>query len=178
MSVSRSAAILILAATLLAGCTPTGPTPTAGATDDASSTATPAHDSSETPTPEPATGLTTEDRDNIVAAITSDNTAAVEGYFADSVFVVLMASECCGSSTPVETVGHLSYVSDAPDPWDFALPTATIDTWRTGWYSAQFTPEVIAGRAADGTVIVFGIGGAGGDEIVSVLMGHDSIIMG
>jgi hypothetical protein len=176
MSVLRSAAILIVAAALLAGCTPTEPTPTPSSTDPATSTATP--EPSATETAEPTTGLTSDDRDNIVAAITSDNTAALEGYFSDSVFVVLMASECCGASTPAETVGHLAYVADAPDPWDFALPAATIDTWRTGWYADQFTPEVIAGRAADGTAIVFGIGGAGGDEIVSVLMGHDSIIMG
>ena len=99
MTASRPTALLVLpaltlAGALLAGCAPGTPTP---ATPDPD-----ASTSSSTPTPEPTeTEDATDDaaaadaamRANIIDAVSSGNTAALDGYFAPTVHVTYAASE-------------------------------------------------------------------------------------
>lgn len=167
-------------ALLLAGCgggTPpepdagesASPSPTATSTGDPTATAEPEPDPD--PTYEPEPGLSAADRENIQDAITSGNTAAIEGYLSDPVNLIIMASECCWDITPAQAVAELGYVTSAPGPWNFALPAATIDGWRTNvYYGSQFTGDDITGRASDGTIVSFGIEGG---QITKILMGFE-----
>lgn len=100
--------------------------------------------------------VSSEVKENVSAAISSKNTAALESYMADSVRVVLAASEGIGDRTPAQAVADLDYFNSATEPWDFDLPSATLADWRTGDYASYF-PESLAvvGRSANGYVVVF-----------------------
>lgn len=146
------------------------PTPSVTATDDAEETDD-AEDADPEPDPEPEPGLSAADRQNVRDAITSGNTAAVEGYLSDPVRVIIMASECCWDISRADAVAQLSYVTGAPGPWNFSLPAATVDPWRTNpYYGSLFTGDDIVGRAADGTIVSFGIEGG---QITKILMGFE-----
>jgi hypothetical protein len=172
--------VAVLLALLLASCAGGAtPEPDAAETADPTPTVTATApsdeptDGSETsePEPEPEPGLTADDRANVRDAITSGNVVAIEGYLSDPVHFIIMASECCWDITPEQAVAELTYVSSAPGPWDFNLPAATVDVWRTNtYYGGQFTGDDIVGRAADGTIISFGIEG---DQITKILMGFE-----
>ncbi|GHF03863.1 hypothetical protein [Pseudolysinimonas yzui] len=149
------------------------PTPTIVATDDAETDPAEAADDTEDadPAPEPEPGLSAADRENVRDAITSGNTAAIEGYLSDPVRVIIMSSECCWDISRADAVDQLSYVTGAPGPWNFALPAATVDPWRTNmYYGYLFTGDDITGRAADGTIVSFGIEGG---QITKILMGFE-----
>jgi len=69
------------------------------------------------------------------------------------------------------THNQLSYVTGAPGPWNFSLPSATTDPWHTNtYYGSLFTGDDITGRAADGTIVSFGISGG---QVTTILMGFE-----
>jgi hypothetical protein len=104
-------------------------------------------------------------------AIISGNTAAIEPYLSDPVRVIIMSTECCWDISRAEAVAELSYVTGAPGPWNFSLPAATVAPWHTNtYYGYLFTGDDITGRAADGTIVSFGIEGG---QITKILMGWD-----
>lgn len=95
---------------------------------------------------------------SIEASITSGNTAALEGYMASSVNVILAASEAYGQQTPTQAVSNISnFISDDLNSWDynFSLPAATLNTYKQGSYSQYFTNISVVGKAANNQVISF-----------------------
>jgi len=78
--------------------------------------------------------------EQIIAAMTSKNTQALEGYMADTVQVRLEASGCCGPITKTEALSQLSYLDPAVG-WNFDptnpilinLATAVPDYYGSGW---------------------------------------------
>ena len=190
MPALRVVPVAVLLTLLLAACGagtpspeadhPTGsasPTPTATETeeaddaDTADADADADADAEESEAPEPETGLTAADRDNLREAIASGNTAAIEGYLSNPVRVIIMSSECCWDITPAEAVNQLSYVTGAPGPWNFSLPSTTTDPWHTNtYYGYLFTGDDVTGRAADGTIVSFGISGG---QVTTILMGFE-----
>lgn len=150
---------LALTVGLLAGCTPDAPTPP---------TPTPDASSSTTPVPEPtetAAGDAVDPamRANIVDAISSGNTAALEGYFAPSVHVTYAASEYEGDVTDhLLLINDLSDVTSLTAVWDFALPDSQIATYRNsagGSYTEDFPAGAIVGRSSDDKVISLVVSG-------------------
>lgn len=93
--------------------------------------------------------------ENIQASITSGNTAALEGYMASSVKVILAASEGVGDRTPTQAIGDLKYLDSATAPWDFALPAATITKYQAGDYKQYFPTTALVGKSANNYVISF-----------------------
>ena len=188
----RVVPVAVLLTLLLAACGPgtpdpdasdpsgsASPTPTETETDDADDAADDDSDADEeadgddeeTDAPEPETGLTASDRENIREAITSGNTAAIEGYLSNPVRVIIMSSECCWDITPAEAVSNLSYVTGAPGPWNFSLPSTTTAPWHTNtYYGYLFTGDDITGRASDGTIVSFGISGG---QVTTILRGFE-----
>ena len=75
---------------------------------------------STTPTPSPVPTVSASLAENIVAAIDTMNTAALEGYMATSVNVVYAATEFGGPRTPAQAVGDLDYLSSA-DPYPLEI---------------------------------------------------------
>lgn len=76
------------------------------------------------PSPSPLLDLDSV-KENIEAAINSQNTAALETYMNSPVEVILQATECCGSKTPQEAVSQLSYIKGGI-PFDFNQQNPTI----------------------------------------------------
>ncbi len=108
-------------------------------------------------------------KENVEAAISSDNTAAIESYMDNSVKVIVAASEGIGDRTPVQAVGDLDYLNNAVDPWNFDLPAATITDWQSGDYASYFPDSLrIIGRSADGHVVVFKFNSSG--KITDIFM--------
>lgn len=165
-------AVAVMAGAMLAGCV-TGPGPAVSPTptSPASDSPSPGPAATSTPSTAPTPALDEDDRANIRDAITSGNTAALEGYFSDPVRVIFMASECCFDVTPAAAVEAMGQLSTATPPWDFALAEETLEFWRSNqYYGYLFTGDDISGRAADGTVVNVGIVG---DRITTVLIGFE-----
>jgi len=99
--------LLGISASTLAACNRIGsPTPT------------PSTQPTSIPSPIPQTEPEVDVSEQIIAAITSKNTQALEGYMADTVQVRLEASGCCGPITKSEAVSQLSYL-DPAGGWNF-----------------------------------------------------------
>lgn len=92
---------------------------------------------------------------NIKDAISSKNYAALEGYMAASVNVVFAASEKGGPVTPAQAVSDLDYLNSATSPWNFALPAATLASYKAGGYGKYFGAETYVGRSANDYVVSF-----------------------
>jgi len=111
-----------------------------------------------TPTPVPCSGRAVASgslKENIAAAISSKNTAALEGYMATSVNVVVAASEKGGFETPTQAVQDLSYLNAATDPWNFDLSASTMNTWIGGPYKSYISGTSYAGLAKNKYVVSF-----------------------
>jgi cell division protein FtsL len=95
-------------------------------------------------------------KDNIEAAITSKNTAALQGYMASSVSVVIAASEKGDTETPAQATKSVEYTYGGTAPWNFALPAATIASYKAGFYKQYFPSNAYVGKAANDQVVSFG----------------------
>jgi len=101
------------------------------------------------------TDPTSADLENIKAAINTGNTAALEGYMAETVTVIYAASEGVGPQTPAQAVADLEYLAVATTPWNFSLPEATISAWASGGYSSYISTDSIVGKSANNYVVAF-----------------------
>ena len=122
-SVSRFSILFIIGIFLLSACAPAPvPSPTSA------------------PPPISQTKPEVDVSEQIIAAITSKNTQALEGYMADTVQVRLEASGCCGPITRSEALSQLSYLDQAVG-WNFDpanqilidLAAAVPDYYGSGW---------------------------------------------
>ena len=96
--------------------------------------------------------------ESIKASITSGNTAALAGYMASSVNVILAATEGVGPSTPAAAVTNITnFITTTNTAWDynFALPAATLATYSAGEYKQYFPSIAVIGKATNGKVISF-----------------------
>lgn len=99
--------------------------------------------------------------DNIKAVFATGNTAALEGYMASSVNVIIAASEGIGTRTPEQATADItSYMTNATVPWNFDLPAATVEGWRSGGYAQYFPTNAVVGRS-DKVVMSFSFNTAG-----------------
>lgn len=121
------------------------------------------------------TGLSQADKENIIASITSGNTAALEQKMNTSVLVILAASEGMGQRTPAQAVSDLSYVTSVQQPWDFNPTNATLTKYQTGGYAQYFPNGAIIGTAADGKVVSFTVNADG--KITTVFMSSSAELL-
>ncbi|HEU5186976.1 MAG TPA: hypothetical protein VFT87_00570 [Candidatus Saccharimonadales bacterium] len=94
-------------------------------------------------------------KENIGAAVESQNYAALVSSMASSVNVILAASDGVGPRTPEQAVEDMAYLNQGTSPWDFSLAAATIAAWDGGSYTDYFDENTYVGRAANGMVVVF-----------------------
>lgn len=108
-------------------------------------------------------------KENVQAAVSSQNYAALESTMASTVKVIIAASEGVGDRSPAQAVKDLEYLNSATLPWDFDLPAATVSDWQSGDYATYF-PESsrIIGRAAGGQVVSFTFNSSG--KITTIFM--------
>lgn len=104
------------------------------------------------PTPEPVNGDAL--RDNVIAAITSKNYAALESYMTDPVQVRIEASGCCGPLTPTETVTQLDYLNQATAPWVFDSTDPAVSSLATGFAEYYGGGAIVGVSASDHAVSI------------------------
>jgi Tfp pilus assembly protein PilE len=115
-------------------------------------------------------------KENTAAAITSGNTAALQGYMADSVNVVIAGSEKTGQESSAAAVKDLDYLNSGTAPWNFALDSATLTTYQNGFYKQYFGADsTIVGQAANGYVVSFGVNAAGKIDTVFMSASTDQL---
>ena len=94
-------------------------------------------------------------KENIKAALDSQNTAAFSTYTTNPVKYVLAASELGGDFTPDQAAINLDYTHSATGPWDFNLAPATVAAYDGGFYTDYFDSNTYVGKAASGMVVSF-----------------------
>lgn len=143
-----------LAATALAGCAP-GDAAAPSGTPSGSPTST-EPTAPTTPSGTPTVDARAAMAGNLADAISSGNTAAVEGYLADPTRVVIAASDADSMDSPVDAVLALDYVHPGTGFWDFELDPQIVDVYRANPSYGQFFPSgAIVGRSSGGPVIAF-----------------------
>lgn len=113
-------------------------------------------------------------RESLAASISSGNTAALASWVTDPVQVTIAASEFSEPLSPFEAAAQADYVVDLTATWDFALPEATIDLYRAGFYTAYFPEDVLVGLSSTGAVIAFTMSGA---EASAIFMCIDEALL-
>lgn len=143
----------------------------------ASPSAKPIATSSATPASTAPATITISDalKSNIAAAISSGNTAALEGYMASSVNVVIAASDKTGSESPAQAVTDLGYLSAGTDPWNFNLSAATLTTFKNGFYGQYFGNGTYVGESTNKYVVSFGINASG--KIATIFMAQNAELL-
>lgn len=89
-------------------------------------------------------------------AVNTKNYASLSPHLAASVNVVYAGSEKGGNVAPAQAITDMAYLNSATAPWDFALPAATINSYRAGFYTSYFPSNVYVGKSADSMVVAFG----------------------
>jgi hypothetical protein len=92
---------------------------------------------------------------SIKAAITSGNTAALEGYMASSVDVLDDFSAATASTPAVATTSVMNAIAAATSPWDFALSSAMLNTYKSSSFGQYFPSNAIVGKSANNKVVSF-----------------------
>jgi len=111
--------------------------------------------------------------ESIKSSITSNNTAALEGYMASKVTVIIAASEGIGERTPTQAISDLKYLDNATDPWDFNLSAATLTKFQTGDYKKYFPTNAIVGKSANKYVISFNFDSEGKIDTIFMAVNSD-----
>ena len=107
-----------------------------------------------TTTPQP-TMSKSQVTENIIASVTSKNYAALEGYMASQVSVILYATECCGLVTAQKATEQMSYLNGGTPPWDFSL-NSQIAQKLINADPANFANKII-GIASNGMAVSFNL---------------------
>lgn len=93
--------------------------------------------------------------ENIADAVESGNYAALQQNLAAKVTVTLAASEGLGDRTPAQVVTDMKTLDSCTDPWNFALPTATMEAYMDGDYEKYFPEDAHVGKSANDCVVSF-----------------------
>jgi hypothetical protein len=161
---TRTIPALTLAAVLLAGCAPATPDASPESPTPSPSTSSPAPEPTYTPVPDSG-GIPADMKANIVDAMNSGNTAAIDGYLAPSVFIIYAASENAGDVTDhTLIVNDLSNATADGVTWDFDLPASLIENYRNnpgagGSYTAYFPDNALVGKSSADMVLSFTVEG-------------------
>ncbi|MFT4029300.1 MAG: hypothetical protein QM675_05445 [Protaetiibacter sp.] len=151
-----------LGALALAGCA-IWPLPGTTSSPSASESELPMPCCTPTPTPDPTesteptgTAVSPDMAQNLADAVSSGNTAAIQGYLADPTRVVIAASEADSLNDPVDAVLSLDYIQPGVGVWDFGLDAEVIAGYAGNPYYGEFFPEAaIVGRSDANAVVSF-----------------------
>ncbi len=114
--------------------------------------------------------------ETISEAVTAEDYASLQPYMADTVNVIIAASEGLGPRTAAEAAGDLDYLSSGVAPWDFSIDEATLTEWRDNSYASYIPEGAIIGQASsDGPVVSFQLNAAG--KITDIFMAVAGEIM-
>jgi len=171
---AASAAAAALLLSMVTACTPDAVEPEPETPSASADPGTPSEGASEDPSPsdpEPAVDPGEERRANLVDAVSSGNTAAIDGYLAERVRVVIAASEADMQQSAVDAVLSLDYVQPGVGVWDFEIDPELVAVYAGSPYYGQFFPaDAIVGRSSAGPLVSFV---PDGDTIGTIFMSID-----
>lgn len=169
-----AAAAALAAATALTACTPSGELP--GPTTSASPSASESPNASPSPSPSAsAVGADEERAANLADAVTSGNTAAIEGYLSDPTRVLIAASEADGQYSPVDAVLAVDYVQPGVGSWEFSPEESVLAVFAGNpYYGEFFTDDAVVGISDAGAVIAFV---PAGPKIGTIFMSIDEALI-
>jgi cytoskeletal protein RodZ len=94
-------------------------------------------------------------KENIKAALDTENTQPFSTYTTEPVELVIAGTEEGGNKTPDEAAVAMDYTHTATGPWDFNLDQAILDDYNDGPYTEYFDENTYVGRSANGMVAAF-----------------------
>lgn len=117
--------------------------------------------------------------ENIVASVNTANTQPLEGYMAETVNVVLAASEAYGEQTISQAVSIITdFIGDPTSKtWDFNLPVSTLNSYMANYYGDYFVTIDTIGKSSDGKIISFSFD-CNGDINQVFLANSEEIVIG
>ena len=126
-----------------------------------------------TKTDKPTT--TTKTVDEVVAQIVKDvpakNYAGLSDYMADTVKVVIAASEYQPSVTKAQAIVDMEYLNGGVSPWDFDPTDAELNSYKAGDYKTYLNSAGIFGVASNGYFVAFTLNGS--NQISQIFMAVD-----
>ena len=93
---------------------------------------------------------------SILTAVSSKDYESIGDDMADSVYVSLHASECCGDITPDAAIENLNYLNNATTPWLFDRTNLTLAS-LAATYPETMGPDFIIGISDNNIVVSFGL---------------------
>jgi len=124
-----------------------------------------------TPTPKNKTYVT----ENIEAAVSSKNYAALEGYMKNTVIVTLYASECCGQISKAKATGQMSYLSSSQGSWDFSQESSVRNKLIEN-NPQNFSSDMIIGISSDKYAVGFKLNSQNEIEKIIIVPSYNLII--
>lgn len=94
-------------------------------------------------------------KQNVEAAVSSGNYAAIDGYMADKVSYAIAASSGQGTLTKVQAIKQLEYLNSGTAPWNFNIAAATLTKYKAGAYSTYLNDDVIFGASGNKYFVSF-----------------------
>jgi len=94
-------------------------------------------------------------KQNVEAAVSSGNYAAIDGYLADKVSYAIAASSGQGTLTKTQAIKQLEYLNSGTAPWNFNIATATLTKYKSGAYSTYLNDDVIFGVSGNKYFVSF-----------------------
>lgn len=113
-------------------------------------------------------------REQIVAAVTSRNTAALQGYMAETVSVRIENSGCCGPLSAEEATSQLSYLNNASGPWTFDDTNVNIVALRAA--SQYYASPAVVGVSPDKYATSFQFDGQGKISGISMSVDYSLLL--
>lgn len=104
--------------------------------------------------------------ENIKASITSKNTAALEGYMADTVCFVIAASDGIGDISAANAIKNLTNYIENTNGWKFTPTTLELNSYKAGNYADFFVDGAIIGKSSDDNVLLFSFNDDGKINII------------
>ncbi len=94
-------------------------------------------------------------KQNVEAAVSSGNYAAIDGYMADKVSYAIAASSGQGTLTKTQAIKQLEYLNSGTAPWNFSIATTAITKYKAGAYSTYINDDVIFGASGNKYFVSF-----------------------
>lgn len=98
-----------------------------------------------------------ETKAKIIADIPTKKYSDLSSVMADDVNVVITASEKQGKVSKAQAISDLAYLNSGTSPWNFALPTGTINMYKIGSYKTHLASATIFGASANKYFVAFSL---------------------
>ncbi len=105
----------------------------------------------------PATTTLAQTIAKIVAVVPTKNYSDLSSVMADSVNVVIAASEQQGFVTKVQAIADMAYFNSATSPWNFNINAATLATYKNGSYRTYLASAGVFGVSANNYFVAFSL---------------------